>query len=68
MQTVISAAKAPADPSSQDMKVAAQATQKAAEARMEMAQEKDPAHEDEEESSKQERTDEIDANKQDSEV
>ncbi len=68
MQTVISAAKAPADPSSQDMKVAAQATQKAAEARMEMAQEKDPAHEDEKESSKQERTDEIDANKQDSEV
>lgn len=39
MQRVIAAAKAPAEPSSQDLKVAAEANQKAAEARTEIASE-----------------------------
>lgn len=38
MQRVIQAAKAPADPSSQDLKVATEASQKAAQARQEIAQ------------------------------
>ncbi len=37
MEQIVSAAKAPADPSAQDLKVAAQAQQKAAQARTEMA-------------------------------
>lgn len=37
MEQIIRAAKAPADPSTQDLKVAAQAQQKAAKARAEIA-------------------------------